>query len=204
LDEIKTNNYLSENFYFTGGTALSLVYLQHRESVDLDFFSGAKFDNEIIFGIVSNWAEKHKFTLKSRFLDPVYRFTFQFPGSEVKVNFSHYHFKQLRKPEVWKGLRVDSETDIAVNKLFTLNQRVEVKDYIDLYYLLQKYSFWDLKAGVHNKFHQDIEPYILANDFLVVKDFEFLPKMLKPLTLDELKDSSLRKQSALEGWPWSS
>ena len=29
----------SQQFYFTGGTALSLFYLQHRKSEDLDFFT---------------------------------------------------------------------------------------------------------------------------------------------------------------------
>lgn len=28
------------NFYFTGGTALAICHLQHRESEDLDFFTG--------------------------------------------------------------------------------------------------------------------------------------------------------------------
>lgn len=44
FDEFRKSNYLKENFYFTGGTALSAVYLQHRESEDLDFFSGEKFE----------------------------------------------------------------------------------------------------------------------------------------------------------------
>ncbi len=35
LDEIDKEEYLSSNFYFTGGTALSSFYLHHRYSDDL-------------------------------------------------------------------------------------------------------------------------------------------------------------------------
>ena len=39
FDQIKNNQYLTDNFYFTGGTALSYFYLNHRYSEDMDFFS---------------------------------------------------------------------------------------------------------------------------------------------------------------------
>jgi len=38
LEEFQKSDFLTSKFYFTGGTALSEVYLKHRESVDLDFF----------------------------------------------------------------------------------------------------------------------------------------------------------------------
>ena len=48
--QIKILNFLSKkdvfqrNFYFTGGTALAEVYLHHRKSEDLDFFSETEID----------------------------------------------------------------------------------------------------------------------------------------------------------------
>jgi len=44
LDKIAQDSFISSQFYFTGGTALSEVYLQHRESDDLDFFTDRTFD----------------------------------------------------------------------------------------------------------------------------------------------------------------
>ncbi len=55
LDKFRQDKFLSSNFYFTGGTALSLYYLQHRKSIDLDFFSESEFDPQIIFDIVTAW-----------------------------------------------------------------------------------------------------------------------------------------------------
>ena len=45
-------NYLRDNFYFTGGTALSSCYLQHRYSDDLDFFTSGTFNN---LAILYDW-----------------------------------------------------------------------------------------------------------------------------------------------------
>ncbi len=44
LEKIKNSNFIVQNFYLTGGTALAAFYLQHRYSEDLDFFSEKEFD----------------------------------------------------------------------------------------------------------------------------------------------------------------
>lgn len=110
-----------------------------------------------------------------------------YDGASAKVDFNHYPYPEIENFEEYKGLRVDSEFDIAINKLLAVTQRTEVKDFVDLYFLLQDYTFWDLRIGVEKKFRIDIEPLLIAADFLAVEEFDYLPKMLKPLTLDELK-----------------
>jgi predicted nucleotidyltransferase component of viral defense system len=189
LKEFSQDPFFSSSFYFTGGTALSAYYLQHRESVDLDFFSEKKFDTRQISTKVEAWRETHQFTLTTRFVDPLYIFFLRFPdGQELKVDFNYYPYKHIEDFQKIEGIRVDSKLDIAVNKLLTVTQRTEVKDFVDLFFLLQDYSFWDLRVGVERKFRMEIEPLLIAADFLAVEEFEFLPKMLKPLTLEELKE----------------
>lgn len=188
LDEVKKSEYLNSNFYFTGGTALSAFYLQHRYSDDLDLFSQKKFDNQVILTLIEEWGRKHKFTLQSRFIEVVYIFNLLFSNKEkLKVDLSYYPYKRLEKGMAVDNLEVDSLLDIAVNKVLTISQRSEVKDFVDLYFLLQKFHVWDLTTGVKVKFHIEIEPLLLGSDFLKVEDFDFLPKMIKPLTLEELK-----------------
>ena len=84
-------------------------------------------------------------------------------------------------------MEVDSLFDIAVNKLQTIHQRNDVKDFVDLYYLLDKFTIWDLIEGVRVKFRMELDPYTVAADYLKVKNFENLPNMIKKLTLGELK-----------------
>ena len=82
---------------------------------------------------------------------------------------------------------MDSKLDIATNKLLTITQRTEVKDFVDLFFLLQEYTFWDLKAAVERKFNVRIEPFVIATDLMVVDEFEYMPRMIRPLTLNDLQ-----------------
>lgn len=190
LDQVKKNDFLRSNFYFTGGTALSSVYLHHRYSDDLDFFSQKPLDDQIILTLIQDWSKKTHFSFNSRFVDVVYIFNLTFNNQNaLKLDFAYYPHQRVEKGIVIDGLDVDSLFDIAINKLLTISQRNDVKDFVDLYFLLHKskFSLWDLVEGVKVKFNRKIEPILLGADFLKVEDFEILPKMIKPLTLKALK-----------------
>lgn len=199
LDEFRKDSFLSSNFYFTGGTALSLYYLQHRESVDLDFFSEKPFNLEDVVTKIDSW----KKSLKLSSVDYVtivntHIFNLIFPHKHtVKVDFNFYPYQHLEKQNVINGIMVDSKIDIAVNKLFTIQQRVAVKDFVDLYFLLKDLTLWDLIEGVRIKFKVKIDPFVIGSDFLKVEEFEYLPKMITPLTLEELKSFFREKAKEL-------
>lgn len=149
LDEFANNPRLIKQFYFTGGTALSGIFLHHRESEDLDFFTENDFENSVDFAI--------------------------------------YPYKRLGKGQIIGKVRVDSLKDIAVNKLQTVTSRTEIKDFVDLFFLLKKFTIWDLIYGVKYKFNLELDLVWLGADFLKAEKFEYLPKMLKPLDLSDLK-----------------
>lgn len=200
LDEVKQNEFLRSHFYFTGGTALSTAYLSHRYSDDLDLFSQQQFDNQVVFTLLQEWSKKHHFTLESRFVEVVYIFNLTFRNkATLKVDFAYYPYPRLEKGPTLDGLEIDSLVDIAVNKLLTISQRNEIKDFVDLYFLLQKFTVWDLIQGVKVKFNVKIEPFLLGADFLKIEDFDYLPKMIKPLTLKVLKSFFRQKAKDIGG-----
>ncbi|MBI4058303.1 nucleotidyl transferase AbiEii/AbiGii toxin family protein [Candidatus Gottesmanbacteria bacterium] len=201
LDAFTEEPFLTGNFYFTGGTALSEVYLQHRESIDLDFFSRLQFDPQKLLNIIESWSRKYKFIIKQQFVDPTYIYICKFADNEeLKIDFATYPYKQLSERVVYhERLQVDSLLDISVNKLITLTQRAEAKDYVDLFYILQHFSFWELKEGVRSKFNVELEPFTAAADFAAVETIEFLPKMLTTLTIQELKSFFLTLAKKLGG-----
>ena len=197
LDEVSQNDFLRSRYYFTGGTALSAVYLQHRYSEDIDLFSQEKLDNQVIFTLVQEFGQKHGFTVQSRSTEVTYIFNLTFKnGVDLKVDFACYPYKRLGKGITLDGVETDSLLDIAVNKLLTVSQRTEVKDFVDLYFLLQEFTIWDLMEGVRAKFKIKTGPFLVAIDFLKVEDFEYLPKMIKDLDLETLK--SFFRQKAKE------
>ena len=189
LDLISKTEALTKDFYFTGGTALSEFYLHHRYSDDLDFFTDKKLDQQLIFTLMSEWGDTHHFRFTSRFVQVVYRFELTFPNKTLlKVDFGYFPYKRLEKGIRYQNLPVDSQRDIATNKITTINQRTEVKDFVDLYFLLKKYTIWDLLYCSEIKFKSlDIDIMLIAQDFLKTEDFKALPRMIKPLTLETVK-----------------
>jgi len=198
LDVVRQNKLVASNFYFTGGTALSTYYLQHRYSEDLDFFSENKFDNQTIFTIMEEWSKTHNFRFDSRFSQVVYVFNLVFANNaKLKVDFALYPYKRLEKGVMYDGIEVDSLSDIAANKLLTIAQRTDIKDFVDLYFLLNKYTIWDLIEGVRIKFRMRLQPFLIASDLLKIDEFDVLPKMIKSLKLDNLKSFFREKAKEL-------
>lgn len=198
LDQFRKDTGLNSLFYFSGGTALSLYYLQHRESIDLDFFSQSQFDSAELLKSVTLWAGQLGCEVESIPVRQTFTFIFSFPSKKtVKVDFSYYPYQQVEKPRIIDGIQVDSVTDIAVNKLLVVEQRDEVKDFVDLYFLLKQFSVWDLLEGVRVKFNLKLDPYIIGSDFSKVEQFDYLPKMVKPLTLKQLKEFFIQKAQEL-------
>ncbi|MCL4382425.1 MAG: nucleotidyl transferase AbiEii/AbiGii toxin family protein [Patescibacteria group bacterium] len=198
LDGIRTNDFIRENFYFTGGTALSEFYLHHRYSEDIDIFSEKKFDPQIIISFMDSLSEEYHFKYQVETIETVNMFFLDF-GKEpfLKIDFNNYSYKRVEKSILQDGIYVDSLLDIAINKLSTIIRRTDIKDFVDLYYLEPQFGLWDLIEGVRIKFHQEIEAYNLSSDFLKVEDFETLPKMIKPLTLDKIKNFFREKAKEL-------
>ena len=189
---------LNSQFYFTGGTALSAFYLEHRESEDLDFFSERKFDSEIVLEKVSQWSEENNYEFKHKAVANVNIFSLTFDDQEfLKIDFNYYPHKRIEKGLKFENIEIDSLMDIATNKLLTINQRTEVKDFVDLYFLLKHFTFWDLLHAIRVKFGMKNDPFLFATDFMKVEGFEFMPKMLKPLTLPELQEFFKQKAKEL-------
>jgi predicted nucleotidyltransferase component of viral defense system len=188
LEEFQKNTFITSHFYFTGGTALSLYYLQHRESIDIDLFSENRFNPEDITVELKLLAEKHDFFINYVPLENVHSFHIDFSNkASVKIDFVYHPYKRIERSKVINNLEIDSLMDIAINKLLAAEQRTQVKDFVDLYFLLGKYTIWDLLHGIRVKYRIKLEPLIVASDFMKVEDFTYLPKMIKPLDLDHLK-----------------
>lgn len=180
---------LLANFYLTGGTALTTYYLCHRLSDDLDFFIFNEPDK--IF--LHTFANKLKQALKAQEMrfERLYdrnQFFFQIGKDELKIEFTKYPFLQLEKPLVKDGLTIDSLRDIAANKLMAILDRFDPKDFVDIYFLLQTFKLEDIRKDTEKKFNTQIGDIFLGSELAKVKRIEALPRMIKKINVEELKD----------------
>lgn len=178
-------------FYLTGGTALAAFYLHHRYSDDLDFFTEAQDFPQLIVEAFAGEIKKSisADTIEYRRLYDRRIFFFKTHGDELKVEFTYYPFMRLETSPDIGGVAVDSLNDIAANKLMALIDRVEPKDFVDLYFLMKDNGMkWNTLAGlVQKKFQFTLEPLTLGSEFAKVSAISHLPRMIKTLTLEELK-----------------
>lgn len=175
------------DFYLSGGTALAGFYLQHRFSDDLDFFSFELADPILVEQTANELGAALGARTRYEKLHDRRIFFFEANGKELKVEFSRYPFRQLEPVEIMEGVRIDSLRDIAANKLAALLDRFDPKDFVDLYFLLQNMTLETIWQDAQKKFSLSISPLFLGSELSKVKRIEALPRMVKPVTTEELR-----------------
>ena len=189
------------DFYLTGGTALSVFYLEHRYSEDLDFFTEVPQGVTRIIPIVQQTAQQMnlKITFGHRF-ETLFECTLMSPQNEmVELDFALDMPGRLLPVQSGKalGMNLDNSLDIACNKLSALYERSEPKDFVDLFFITQKlFPLEELLKNARSKYSY-LDDYGLAMAFFKIKGIEKLPRMIKTLQLEELKRYFLEKASQL-------
>jgi hypothetical protein len=129
---------IERSFFLTGGTALSVFYLGHRVSEDLDLFTLEAADiPDIGFWIVRNWPGESAALRQS----PGY-LSVEIKGVRVDMVVDPLSERADRERfvfEAGRGISVDTIDNIASNKLATLVSRNEPKDFVDFYFIRRLY-----------------------------------------------------------------
>lgn len=182
LEKAGTDKFVSSSFYLTGGTVLAEFYLKHRYSEDLDFFSEKEFD----FLPLDTFIKKLKDNLNIKKIDFQQSFNrnmffLHFDSEVLKIEFTYFPFPRIAKGGQKYGIDIDSLPDIATNKLFTIYQRSQARDYIDLYYICSKsnYLISDLIKQAKTKFDWHIDPLQLGTQFIKSTEIKDFPRMIE-------------------------
>jgi len=137
FEEICKDKFITDNFYFGGGTALSEFYLHHRLSEDLDFFT----ESEIPFEKIRMRMDKisKKLGIKSieyREIQSAKVFFLNKSKKEiVKIDFNYLPYYHFEKGKKYKNLKIQSLVDIAISKLDTILTRKQARDFVDFYFI---------------------------------------------------------------------
>ncbi len=192
---------LKELFYLSGGTALAEFYLGHRYSEDLDFFTSIEMHLPKLPEILTEIS-------KSVF-------------AEIEIQRSFEHFakafftrdndtiatdwvcdtpfrlgKTLFDEEL--GIHYDDIDDIGANKISALFDRADIKDFVDLFFLDKEgYSFGNLFEKANEK-HVGLDRLWMVYALEQINHKEKLPRMIKPVSIEELRDHFLKIAKELE------
>lgn len=188
---------LRDQFYLTGGTALGVVYLQHRFSLDFDFFTTDPSAVARVPIVLEEIADEIDAQVTfTRTLNTFLQCFFESAeGERVQIDFaqdSPYRLQPLQFNEQL-GIQVENLIDIACNKLSALFDRAEPKDFVDIYFVCQEVIPFDELVEKARQKHVGLDDYWLAVALQRVEQAEILPRMIKPVTLDELKSFFLEQ-----------
>ncbi|GIW67502.1 MAG: hypothetical protein KatS3mg096_370 [Candidatus Parcubacteria bacterium] len=162
-------SFLKKDFYLAGGTGLSLI-LGHRKSYDFDFFSEKKFDERNLFEKILSLAKNHK-VIKSLSDKSSLFLVFD---NEVNVNFLFYKYPLIKPLIKTKFLNIASLEDILCMKLLVVTERIEFKDYVDLYYGLKKVKLKQI-VNLFNKKISDVDINFIFKELLDFSEIEEEP-----------------------------
>jgi len=191
IADLQSKQYL-KGFYLVGGTALALK-LGHRRSLVIDLFTTVDFD---IVALQEHLFHDFKFPVH-------YSAANTLKGSirGIQIDCIAHRYPLLAKPVMEQGVVMLSEKDIIAMKLNAISSSGQrVKDFIDIYFLLQKYKLQEMLTFYRQK-------YSLNNDAIVLKsliwfedaDLAYWPVMiLEPkLTWAQVKK---RLEKAVKGY----
>lgn len=184
---------LSQVFYLSGGTALSEFYLHHRKSEDLDFFTQKELDLEELKKFI-NLVSKKIPLKKIEFQHGFGLYTFFLTEKENKfvnkIDFGQYPFGPIEPLKNFDKLLVESLYDIGVNKTHTIAFHPRLRDFIDLYFILEEkpqWAFTDLLLKSFEKFEMRADPLQIGQNLVEVNNLADMPQMIKKINLPEIK-----------------
>jgi predicted nucleotidyltransferase component of viral defense system len=135
-------------FYLGGGTALA-IYLGHRHSVDLDWFTPGNIPDPL------RLAQELRDEDIPFITGGIERGTLHGIVETVRLSFMEYHYPLLEPAIFWPEFAcpLASITDLACMKLSAVAQRGSHKDFIDIYALgINKLSLKEMLSFYQRKY----------------------------------------------------
>lgn len=151
-------------FYLAWWTSLALQFW-HRQSVDFDFFINSDFNENDLFEkmleIFSSEEIKKTFSEKN---------TLYIEVNWVKISFFWYKYGLIDDLIEAEFFNLASYKDIWAMKIWALQKRATLKDYVDIYFLLHKLNIDELINCFFEKFWKVVSSQIILKSLVYFED----------------------------------
>lgn len=148
------------------------LQLQHRLSFDLDFFSTETFDQKKV--------NEDLQTIKNYKLDRIAENTLLGMIGDTKISFFTYKYPLIGNVYTFEKIVLANLQDIAAMKIDAIGGRGTKRDFVDLYFICQKFSLDECLDFYLKKY-----PSLSENLFHTVKSLSYFGDAENPL--QELK-----------------
>ena len=140
-------NFSNDGFYLAGGTGLALQ-IGHRDSIDFDFFKDGDFDTVLLIEKINAIFVSHKLSITQQEKNTVSCLI----DDSIQISFFGHRHKLLNPLLKDDYSNIASIADIGCMKLSAITGRHLEKDYVDLYFILQKMPISELLENFVKKY----------------------------------------------------
>lgn len=153
--------------FLAGGTALALQ-IGHRKSFDFDVFLPKSLSAKFYQKVLNVFGQETKTRLRTGDLLLVQT------REEIEIHFVYYWYKNLQPLIKTSSISLCSVADIAANKAFTIGQRGQWRDYVDIFFLMKKeiFSLDKIVELTQYKYQSEFNRRLFLQQLVYFKDIE--------------------------------
>jgi len=182
-----------KNFVLYGGTALALR-LGHRQSVNFDFFSSDSFNPGELYRNIPYLQGAEKSQVSKNTLTCLVKRK----NETAKVSFfGGLSFARLSSPDVLSDPKISiaSLADLSATKIHVIQDRAELKDYVDISELLKEFSLERMLANAIAVFGKEFNPLLSLKALVYYQDGNLpqLDEKIKQVLLKAVNQINLAK-----------
>lgn len=175
----------SPEFGLVGGTAIALQ-IGHRKSIDFDLFKNEKLDFLQIKRTINNCFEIEKILVEN-----LQEYTLVV--NQVQLTFLHYPFDINFTTPFKNYVKMPSLLELGAMKAYALGKRAKWKDYVDLYFIFQQHSLYEVVQAANHIFSREFsekqfrEQLSFYEDVDKMEQIDFLPEF-------QVSDEQIKKE----------
>jgi len=182
-----------KGFYLADGTGLTFQ-LEHRLSIDLDFFTGKDIDTKIL---IQNLKDLGKLSVEKEAQDSL---TGNF--NTTLISFLKYDYPCLFAFKEIYGIKVADARDIGCMKIDAISSRGTKRDFIDLFFICKSVLPLARLLNLFKKKYSSVNFNMvhILKSLIYFDDAEKdpLPRMIKPISWDEVKGFFVKEVRDIE------
>lgn len=170
-------------FNLVGGTSLALQ-MGHRISIDIDLFGASEIDEDLFLEVLKKYGTVQVIKKSKNILIC--------SVNGIKVDFVNYQYRLLESPLLEENIRLVKKKDIAAMKVNAVAGRGSIKDFIDIYFLLNEFSINEM-IGFYLQKYPDGSEFMVRKSLTYFDDAdnEEAPILFHDISWSEIKKTIL-------------
>ena len=170
-------------FNLVGGTSLALQ-MGHRISIDIDLFGASEIDEDLFLEVLKKFGTVQVIKKSKNILIC--------SVNGIKVDFVNYQYRLLESPRLEENIRLVKKKDIAAMKVNAVAGRGSIKDFIDIYFLLNEFSINEM-IGFYLQKYPDGSEFMVRKSLTYFDDAdnEEAPILFHDISWSEIKKTIL-------------